>query len=130
MQLYDLRREAELRKARTWFNGTFLPKSADDVLAMASSTGQENAWFRQVLGYWEMAAALVAHGTLNEQLFFDTNGEMWYTLGKIQPFLQEYRAKMQSPHTLKMVEDLATKSEAARNRLQAMIKLHEARRKG
>lgn len=64
---------------------------------------------------------------MNEELFFDTNGEMWFVLGKLYPFLQEVREK--APHALKIVEKLATKSEAGRDRLQHMVKMHEARRK-
>jgi hypothetical protein len=129
LQLYELRRETEMRKARAWFAATFSPQNADDLIHLVGSPGQESAWFRQVLGYWEMAAALVAHGTLNEELFFETGGEMWFALGKIQPFLQEYRDKLQSPYTLQIVEKLATKTEAGRERLQRMVKMHESRRK-
>ena len=32
LQLYDLRREAEMRKARNWWGGEFFPQSADDFL--------------------------------------------------------------------------------------------------
>ena len=30
LQLYDLRREAEMRKARNWYVGEFFPENADD----------------------------------------------------------------------------------------------------
>jgi hypothetical protein len=118
-----------MRKARSWFAATFAPQSGDDLSKAITGSPQESAWFRQVLGYWEMAASLVAHGALNEDLFFDTSGEMWFLLGKIHPFLQEYREKTHSPNAFKIVEDLATKTEAGRNRLQHMVKMHEARRK-
>jgi len=53
MRLYDLRREAEMRKARAWFAGSFWPKNADDVIQVINvANPQENAWFRQVSGYW------------------------------------------------------------------------------
>jgi hypothetical protein len=129
LQLYDLRREAEMRKARSWFASTFSPQSYEDINKTIGGPAQESAWFRQVLGYWEMAAALVNHGTLNEDLFFDTSGEMWFLLAKIQPFLQDYREKTNSPNAFKIVENLATKTEAGRARLQHMVKMHEARRK-
>jgi hypothetical protein len=129
LQLYDLRREAEMRKARAWFASTFSPQGGDDLAKTISGPAQESAWFRQVLGYWEMAAALVTHGTLNEELFFDTSGEMWFLLGKIYPFLQEYRDKTHSPNAFKIVENLATKTEAGRKRLEHMVKMHESRRK-
>ena len=53
MKLYDLRREAEIRKARNWWLG-FWPESADEILKIATALGsQENNWLRQVGGYWE-----------------------------------------------------------------------------
>ncbi len=51
VKLYDLRREAELRKARNWWL-VFWPESADDILKIATALGtQENAWLRQAGGY-------------------------------------------------------------------------------
>ena len=129
LQLYDLRREAEMRKARHWFAATFTPQSYEDINKTVGGPPQESAWFRQVLGYWEMAASLVNHGALHEDLFFDASGEMWFMLGKIQPFLQEYREKTNSPNAFKIVENLATKTEAGRKRLEHMVKMHETRRK-
>ncbi len=128
LKLYDFRREPELRKARAWWGGTFLPGSAEDIMKVASGPAQEFAWFRQVAGYWEMAASLVLHGALNEELFYDSSGEMWFILAKVYPFLNEYREKMQSPHSFALAEKLATKSEAGQKRLQYMIKMHESRR--
>jgi hypothetical protein len=70
LELYDLRREAEMRKARNWFAGEFFPQSADDFVKIANAfPSQENAWMRQVAGYWDMAASLVLHGAVNEELF-------------------------------------------------------------
>ena len=63
MQLYDLRREAEMRKARNWWVAEFLPQSADDFMKVAWTMGtQENNWLRQVSGYWSMAASFVLQG--------------------------------------------------------------------
>jgi hypothetical protein len=129
LQLYDLRRESEMRKARAWFAATFSPQTYEDINKTIAGPAQESAWFRQVLGYWEMAASLVNHGALNEELFFDASGEMWFLLAKIQPFLQEYREKTNNPNAFKIVEGLATKTEAGRKRLEHMVKMHEARRK-
>lgn len=35
LELYDLRREAEMRKARNWWAGEFFPQNADDFLKVA-----------------------------------------------------------------------------------------------
>ncbi|HEX4489141.1 MAG TPA: hypothetical protein VH088_22900 [Terriglobales bacterium] len=129
LQLYELRREAEMRKARHWFAATFSPQSYEDIQKVIAGPPQESAWFRQVLSYWEMAVSLVNHGALNEELFFDTNGELWFVLGKILPFLAQYREKTSNPNAFKIVEGLATKTEAGRKRLEHMVKMHEARRK-
>jgi len=59
LQLYDLRREAEMRKARSWWFVSFWPQSADDFMKVVNEVGMpENAWLRQVIGYWDLAAAL------------------------------------------------------------------------
>jgi hypothetical protein len=120
MKLYDLRREAELRKARNWWIG-FWPESADDILKIATALGtQENAWMRQVGGYWEMAASFVLHGTLNRELFLEPSfsGEMFVVFGKVEPFLKELREKMQNPAIFANVEKLIATSEGAPERLK------------
>ena len=128
MRLYDLRREAELRKARAWFAG-FWPTNADDAVKVFHAVGsQENAWIRQVSGYWEMAASLVLRGALNEDLFYDSGGELWSMLSKVHPFLKEIREKAQAPYYLSHSEKLATRTKAGRDRRQTMLKRTEARR--
>ncbi len=97
LQLYDLRREAEIRKARNWWGGDFFPQSADDVMKIAFTMGsQENNWFRQVAGYWNMAASFVLMGVLNEELFLQPSisGEMFLIFAKVQPYLKEVRQKI------------------------------------
>jgi len=129
LKLYDLRREAEMRKARAWFAGWW-PRNADDVIQMINAPANplENAWFRQVSGYWEMVASFVLRGVLNEGLFVDSGGEMWFTLAKVYPFLKEVREKAQVPYFFQRVEKVATGSDEARERLQMMLKRAEARR--
>jgi len=131
LKLYDARREAEIRKARQWFVGAFWPTSADDVLQVTRSTGPENAWYRQVLGYWNMAASFVIHGALHEDLFLETAfcGEMYFIYSKLQPFLKELRDKMQNPLFLANIEKLIMRSKAGRERLAIVAKNVEARRK-
>ena len=128
MRLYDLRREAEMRKARHWYGGWW-PASADEVMQVVNAFGtQENAWFRQVNGYWDMAASFVLRGVLNEDLFWDSNAEMWFTLAKLQPFLKEVRQKANIPQGFVRIETVATRTKEGRDRLQMMLKRAEARR--
>ncbi|MGA3091977.1 MAG: hypothetical protein ABSD75_25505 [Terriglobales bacterium] len=120
LKLYDLRREAEIRKARNWWLG-FWPESADDILKIATALGtQENAWLRQVGGYWEMAASFVLHGALNRDLFLEPSfsGEMFVFFGKIEPFLKEVREKLQNPSIFGNAEKLILTSEGGPERLR------------
>jgi hypothetical protein len=132
LQLYDLRREAEMRKARNWCLVTFWPETADEFIQVISSLGtQENAWLRQVNGYWDMAAALVLHGTINAELFLEggISGEMFFLYAKVQPLLQEIREKMKSPGLMGNVEKVIQGSESGRQRLKVISARVEARRK-
>jgi hypothetical protein len=132
LKLYDLRREAEIRKARNWWLVDFWPDNANDVMKVAHAMGtQENNWFRQVAGYWELAASLVVHGTVNETLFLEPafSGEMFLIFAKLHPFLQDVREKMQNPRMLANIEKIVMKSKATRERLAAVEERLAARRK-
>jgi hypothetical protein len=132
MKLYDLRREAEMRKARAWFGTEFWPQSADEFIKVANSfPSQENAWLRQVGGYWDMAAAFVVHGALNEELFLQPgcSGEMFFIFGKVYPFLKEFREQTGNPDAFANIEKVATGSKVARKRLERVLKNIENRNK-
>src|SRR3954468_14555084 len=123
MQLYDLRRESELRKARNWFAMEFNPTSLDDVMKTVMDMGSDgNRYFRMVTSYWEMAATMALHGAVNEELFLETQGEMFLVMAKLWPHLEGFREKMQSPDAMRKCETLINKSEASKNKLQQFIK--------
>jgi len=120
LKLYDLRREAEMRKARNWWLG-FWPESTDDIMKFAMALGtQENAWMRQVGGYWELAASLVLHGTLSRELFLEGSfcGEMFLIFAKIEPFLKELREKTHNPNIFGNVEKVIMTSKGGPERLK------------
>ena len=123
LKLYDLRREAEMRKARNWWLVNFWPENADDFAKIGMSLGsQENNWLRQVGGYWEMAASLVLHGALNEDLFLEGSfsGEMFFIFAKVQPFLAELREKFQNPNMMGNIEKVINRSEKGRTTFKAV----------
>jgi hypothetical protein len=124
MQLYDLRREPEMRKARSWWLGEFWPQSADEFMKVAWAMGtQENNWLRQVGGYWSMAASFVLQGALNEELFIQpsVSGEMVFVFAKVQPFLKELREKMGDPQMFGNIEKVITCSKFGRERLKLTL---------
>lgn len=121
LKLYDLRREPVMRKARA-FMTAFTPKSADEIVKIGNAWGtEENAFFRQVTSFWEMAASFVLHDAVHEQMFLDSAGEMLFIFAKFQPFLAEVRQKMGNPALLAKSEAVISRSSDARGRLQAMV---------
>ena len=95
LKLYELRTEPTMREARAWMTGQFFPQTAEEFFAVAYARGsKENAWYRQVTSYWEMAAALVLHGALNADLFIDCNNEPFFIYAKFLPILPEIRQRM------------------------------------
>ena len=132
LKLYDLRREPEMRKARNWWLVTFWPQNIDDFTKVANAMGtQENNWMRQVTGYWEMAASMVAHGAVHADLFLEPSfsGEMFFIYAKVRPFLNELREKMGSPSMFRNVEKVANLTEESRARVKQFEARVESRRK-
>jgi len=131
LQLYDLRREAEMRKARNWWAMEFFPQTADDFLKVAWAMGtQENNWLRQVGGYWGMVTSFVLQGVLNEDLFLQPgfSGELFLIYAKIHPFMKEIREKLGDPEAFLNLEKAVTRTKWGRNRLQFMMKRVETMR--
>ena len=103
LKLYDLRREATMRQARNWFI-TFTPQSYADI--KAAMFGENSAYYRMVTSYWEMAATLVNHGAIDQQMFEEANGEHMVVFAKMEPFLTEFRAEFNSPQAMANLEKL------------------------
>jgi len=121
LQLYDLRREAEIRKARNWWLVTFWPDNAEDFMKVVSAMGtQENNWLRQASGYWSMSASLVLSGAINQELFLDpsVSGEMFFIFAKVKPFLGELRTKLKNPRMFANIEKLINSTKQGREWLK------------
>jgi hypothetical protein len=117
LKLYDLRREATMRKARDWYFRDFNPESMEDVTRALFS--EHSGYARMVWTYWDMAAALVNHGAISLDLFNDTNGEHIGAFMKVEPFLAEMRATL-GPNYLVNLEKLIDAQPDGRQRVAAM----------
>lgn len=118
LELYELRREETMRKARAFvFSPEFMPTSAKDLMDMVMTDPQKSAYFRQASSYWDMAAALVNHGTIDAALFYDTNGEylaVWAKIGDLVPELRE----IFGPQYMKNLEQLIANQPDGARRIQ------------
>ena len=127
LKLYELRTETVMRQARAWVTVEFWPATAEEFFVVQNDFGsQKNAWLRQVVSYWEMAASLVLHGALSADLFVDCNIEPFYILAKLSPILPDIHAK--APTYFSKTLQLIDNNQAAAGRYEAMKKNAEARR--
>jgi len=127
IKLYDLRRESVMREARAWVVGEFWPTTADELFAvLLNPADPHNPYLRQVLSYWEMAAAMVLHGAVSAELFVDCNGEGFFLLAKFAPILEAVREK--NPGFLVKTSELVNRFSAASQRYEVTLKTLEARR--
>jgi hypothetical protein len=132
LQLSHLRDEAEMRKARRWWNDEFWPRTAADYLKFEMRHGtQQNRWLRQVSTYWGMVASFVLDGTLSEKAFLrpEFSGEMFAMFAKVHPFLKQLRDRTHNPEFMANIEQLILNSKEARDRLREASKRVSTKKK-
>jgi hypothetical protein len=124
MQLYDLRREPVMRAARKYMVSEFWPGNYDEFKAVLTGYGTDhNAYMRQVLTYWDMAASMVLSGAVHEDLFFDCNSEPYFLWAKFGEYMPQARNDFANPEFALRLEKLVKKPQAQRRvkGLQARI---------
>ena len=129
LKLYDLRREAKMREARSWIF-SFNPQSADEYLQTMRDP-EVGPYLRMVTSYWDMAAAMVVHGAIDAEMFADTAGEHIIIFAKIQPFLEEFREKINHPKAFRNLEKVILDMPDGKERVeraQAMLKSFAAQK--
>src|ERR1700730_698673 len=128
LRLYELRSEERMRKARDWFATGFYPESAQDILKALVS--EHSADFRMVASYWDMAAAFVIFGAINDEMFNAINTEHVAVYAKLEPFLAEIRAMPGVPPYLylKHLEPVVLRIPNAEERVAAMRRYMKSRK--
>lgn len=129
MQLYDLRREPVMRAARKFMVSEFWPLTYDEFKAVLTGYGTDhNAYLRQALTYWDMAAAMVLSGAIHEDLFFATNGEPYFLWAKFGEYMPQARNDFANPELGLHLEKLAQRPQGQRRvkGLQARIAARRA----
>jgi hypothetical protein len=121
LKLFELRREPVLREARLWYIREFNPETFEEAVVIAS--GERNASFRMVLGYWDMAASLVTNGAIDAGSFLAAHGEIVTAFAKIQPFLEQARTATQEPDFCRHIEAVVTQMPDAES---ILARRHEA----
>ena len=92
IKLYEMRRDERLREARRWFAASFKVKTLDEFHALCPAGSEPNASYRMVATYWDMVASFLTSGVVNQELFFQSGGEMlfvWERMRDVVPVLRE-----------------------------------------
>lgn len=111
LRLYELRREEKLRQARDWFLREFQAESLENSLERYPRGSPEDASYRMVTSYWEMAASIVNHGLIKEDLFFENTTEIWIVWQKVKHLAPAARRVYQNPFFWKNLETVSEKFE-------------------
>jgi hypothetical protein len=121
LRLYELRREAVMRQARVDVQTKFVPRSFEDVQAVAKPDHPINTAYRMVSSYWEMAAGFVKHKALDLDLFAENCAEGLFLFAKVEPHLERIRKEI-SPTAYLNMENVVRESAEARRRLEIFRK--------
>jgi hypothetical protein len=65
---------------------------------------EENAYFRMVVSYWDMAASFVTAGVLNKDLFFQSSGELLFVWERVRHIVPAFREMTKNPDAWKNLE--------------------------
>jgi hypothetical protein len=106
LKLYDLRREDRMRKARGWLFGYKASNAAEHQAACPPGSDQD-AYYRMVTSYWDMAASFVTSGAVNKELFLQNAGELLFVWEKTKGTIADARKLMSNPKYLSNLETVA-----------------------
>lgn len=129
LKLYELRRESVMRESRTALVSGFLPTSLEDVVAVTKPDHPLNAAFRQCTTYWEMVYAMARHGVMHAEFLMESNGEGLLLFTRIEPWLEEFRAHIGNPLSLRNAEWVSKETELGRliaERFRKRVQAHLA----
>jgi hypothetical protein len=97
LKLYELRTDSVMREARKFIVG-YKPASFEEIVALQRDLGSpQRSYWRQVVTYWDMAAALVMHDALDAGLFVDANTEPFYLYAKFAPYREQWNKTFGEP---------------------------------
>ncbi len=95
-----------MRTARGWLFGYKASNMAEHQAACPPGSDQD-AYYRMVTSYWDMAASFVTSGAVNKELFLQSAGELLYVWEKTKGTIADARKAMGNPKYLSNLETLA-----------------------
>lgn len=112
LRLYELRREPRLRQARQWFIAKFSANSTEELAKKYPTGSDENASYRMVTSYWEMACGMLNRGLMDDELFFENNTEFWIVWQRLKALVPSARSAYNNPRLYRNIETAVGRIEA------------------
>jgi hypothetical protein len=107
IRLYELRRDERLREARRWFAASFKAKTLDEFHALCPVGSEPNESYRMVVTYWDMVASFLTSGVVNQELFFQSGGELIFVWERVRDVVPQLREANNNPQQYKNLEQAA-----------------------
>jgi hypothetical protein len=107
IRLYELRRDERLREARRWFAASFKAKTLDEFHALCPMGSEPNESYRMVVTYWDMVASFLTSGVVNQELFFQSGGELLFVWERVRDVAAQLREANNNPQQFKNLEQAA-----------------------
>jgi hypothetical protein len=77
---------------------------------------QENTYIRMVISYWDMVASIVNRDLINDEIFFESNGEIWIVWDRMRSIVPTWRAAFKNPLLFSNIEETCKRLENWRER--------------
>jgi hypothetical protein len=97
-----------MRKARAWFTRNFRAATLEEFDKLCPPNSEENASYRMVVSYWEMAASFVTRGILDQDLFMQNSSELGLVWDRVRGVAPALRERFQNQNLLSNIEKVAT----------------------
>jgi hypothetical protein len=116
LRLFELRREEQMRRARAWFLNSFNATTVEEYQALCPPGSDQDAYFRMLVTYWDMAASFVTSGVLHQDLFLESGNELLFVWEKMKFLVPAWRGFMGNPKFLSSLETVAQAAVQRMNR--------------
>src|SRR5208283_5444422 len=88
----------------------------EELMVKYPQGSPENTYIRMVISYWEMVASIVNRGLINDELFFESNGEIWVVWDRMRPIVPTWRAAFKNPTLFEGIEETCKRLEVWREK--------------
>ena len=109
LKLFELRREEKMRLARDFFATKFIASTLEEVNQKFPPGSDGNVYLRMVLSYWDMVAGFITSGVLNEELFFQSGGELLFVWERVKDLVPQMREAFKMPTAYKNLETVGNR---------------------